>query len=81
VSYLYLVNAVTGSVREWPSAVGSSQPVVYPNAKALFYRRGIALFKETIGLTQEDVSAMGSPRRFEGVVFSRLYASNPKNFR
>jgi hypothetical protein len=74
VAHLYVVNAATKTMREWSSAAGASQPVVCPDAKALFYRRGSGLVKETIRLTEGDVSAVDQPKKFAGVTVARLYA-------
>jgi len=74
VSRLYLVNASTGTASEWPSAAGANEPTICPDATDLFYRRDTRLFKETVRLTSEGVSAATSPRRVQGVVLTRLYA-------
>jgi hypothetical protein len=74
VARLYLVNATTGAVREWPSAAGAVQTVVCPDARVLFFHRGNGLFKEIIRATAQDVSAVSDPVRFPDLVITRLYA-------
>lgn len=74
VARLYLVNVDTRMMREWSTAAGASQPVVCPGEKALFYRRGKGLFKETIRLTKRDVSSVVPPMKVADVAIARVYA-------
>jgi hypothetical protein len=74
VAHLYLVNTSNRTAREWPGAAGANQPVVCPDGKTLFYRRGGGLVKETIRLAEHDVSAAGRAKKFAGVIVTRLYA-------
>jgi hypothetical protein len=71
---LYLVNASTGDMNPWPTGGGAEQPTLCPDTKDLFYRRGSAIYKESIRIEKAGVSRSAGPYKIDGIETRNLYA-------
>lgn len=71
---LYLVNAMTGELREWSNVGGTGQPTICPDGKSLFYRRGSAVFRETIHIEKGDIVRGAEPSTVDALGVHNIYS-------
>jgi|CXWL01.1.fsa_nt_gi hypothetical protein len=74
-SSLYLVNTSTGNISKWQTE-GSSvkQPTFCSSTNELFYRRGNAVYRESIQIEKTSVVKLVGPYKIGGVEIINLYA-------
>lgn len=71
---LYLVDVESGVFEEWRWARGSVDFAISPDGTQLFFRRGRALFQQSIRVSATGTNADSQPARLSNIEITRLYA-------
>jgi len=74
ISRLYVVDAESGAYEEWRPARGSMDFAISPDGTQLFFRRGKALFRQTIVVSATSTTAASQPAQLPNIEIGRLYA-------